>query len=485
MAKTRLTNAPPPDISVLRNDHYPKPDASLPSNNLLCTDYGNAERLVRATQGKIRYCPGVGRWLVWKEFRWEWDEDGAIERFAKQTARSILDEAARESDDVRRSELRKWSRESESVQHIHAMIKLAMTEMGIPVLASQLDANPMLMGVTNGVVDLRDGQLRPAKLENYLTKRGLVEYDVNAKCPRWLKFVDEIFAGDADMIAYVQRMVGYFLTGRTDEQCMFVLHGHGANGKTVFTETIKQLLGDYSLTIPPETLMVRKHDGGATPDLARLRGARLALAAESEEGNVLSASFIKSATGDETISCRELYGKPFEYRPSFKLVLTTNHKPIIKDDGHGMWRRMQLIPFTVKFDDEKRNPNLKNELLMELPGILNWAIEGCLEWQGKRLDAPIAVTTATSEYRSDMDLIGGWIGDCCKIDSQSSETVADLYNSYVDWNYDNGGYKLSKAAFGRKLEEHGYPGIREGGTGERRRGGLRLIAPGAAFGGMV
>lgn len=452
--------------------HSVPPDDKLP-----CTDIGNAQRLVKAASGRVRHCVELKRWLWWSGTRWDWDTDGEIERLAKRTATSILMEAAFEKDKSRLNELWRWAKESQSVHRVRAMIELAKTERGIPVHAKELDADPMLLGTLNGVIDLRTGQLRTANPEDYVTKFANVIFDSEATCPKWVRFISEVFGADQSLIDYLQRVVGYTLTGLTSEQCMFVLHGHGANGKTVFTETLRHLIGDYARTIAAQVLMARKQDnGGATPDLVRLRGARLVLAAESEEGSVLAAGLIKSATGEETISARELYGNPMEFRPSFKLVLATNHKPIIKDDGHGMWRRMQLVPFAVTFPKERQNPTLKSELIEELPGILNWAIAGCLAWQSQGLNPPKVVKAATEGYRSEMDLVEGWLADCCVQEANASTPFSQLYDSYEAWHHENGGFKLSRKMLASKLDERGFQVARDG-RGQRCRRGLRLERP--------
>jgi putative DNA primase/helicase len=451
---------------------------SVPTDDKLpCTDIGNAQRLVKAASGRLRHCVELKRWLWWSGKRWNWDTDGEIERLAKRTATSILVEAAFEKDKSRLNELWRWAKESQSVHRVRAMIELAKTERGIPVHAKELDADAMVLGTLNGVIDLRTGQLRAANPEDYVTKFANVIFNSDAKCPKWVRFINEVFGADQSLIEYVQRVVGYMLTGLTREQCMFVLHGHGANGKTVFTETLKHLLGDYAKMIPAQVLMARKQDnGGATPELVRLRGARLVLASESEEGSLLAAALVKSATGEETISARELYGNPMEFMPSFKLVLATNHKPIIKDDGYGMWRRLQLVPFAVTFPKERQNPTLRLELIEELPGILNWAIAGCLTWQSERLNPPTAVKAATEGYRSEMDLVEGWLADCCVQESNASTPFSQLYDSYEAWHHENGGFKLSRKMLASKLDERGFQAARDG-KGQKCRRGLRLERP--------
>ena len=243
---------------------------------------------------------------------------------------------------------------------------------------------------------------------------------------------------------------------------MFILYGKGANGKSVFLRTIGALLGDYCMTTPPETLMTRRNSGGPSPDLARLPGARLVIATEPNEGCSLDETTVKLITGQDKIICRHLYGNLFEYIPQFKVMLATNHKPIIRGDDHAIWRRIHLIPFDVSFSGSQRNPHLLEQLLSELPGIFCWAVEGALEYQRIGLAPPKRLVDVTAEYRSDMDMFGDWIEERCIEDSSATTSVGDLYESYKEWSKLSGYQTLGKIRFSNRLADRGYGRNRSG-----------------------
>lgn len=253
------------------------------------------------------------------------------------------------------------------------------------------------MGLKNGVFDLQAGKFRDARRDDLITKQAGCELDENAKCHEWEKFISEISRGDIELAAYLRRMFGYCLTGGTAEQCFFVLHGSGANGKSVFLNTLEALLGDYAKRTPPETLLSQRATGGARPDLARLAGVRAALAAESGATALLDEPVVKQLTGQDTVTARYLYSDLFEFKPQFKLILATNYVPEIRGTDQGIWRRIHLVPFNAYFTTEKQNLNLERELKAELPGILNWALKGLRDYRDQ-IDA--ARCAERAHYRS-------------------------------------------------------------------------------------
>ena len=425
------------------------------------TDLGNARRLVGLFGADIRYCPEFNQWFVWDGLRWVRDEDGKISRYSKQVIK-VMYALASEEQTVHSPELGSWASKTESAYRIKTMIELAKTENNIPVRASQLDVDPMLLGVKNGVIDLRTGQLLAPRREDYITKQARVHVDPSAECPRWNGFTWRIFDGDKELIAYHQRLAGYCLTGLAHEHYLFIPFGHGANGKTVYWETLGTLMGDYAATTPPETLMKRKNTGGASPDLARLPGVRLALASEPDEVSVLAEALVKRMTGQDTISCRDLYGKYFEFKPQFKVVLRTNDKPIIRSDSYATWRRIQLIPYSVTIPESEWNKELIEQLQNELPGILNWALEGLRAYLRDGLEPPKCIQDAVSEYRSEMDIIGDWIDECCVEDPHAKVSAKDLYASYRNWSQASGQHPFGKKRFSQKLEGKGFEKDRTG-----------------------
>jgi putative DNA primase/helicase len=249
----------------------------------------------------------------------------------------------------------------------------------------------------------------------------------------------------------------------------------GANGKSTFQNTLKYVLGDCALQCGADTLMVQKFGSGINNDLARLRGARLVVTSEVEDGKRFAESLVKQLTGGDAIPARFLYSEYFEYSPTFKIWIAANHRPIIRGDDHAIWRRVRLIPFEVIIPPEDRDPTLFKRLCAEGPGILNWFVQGCLEWQRSGLCAPEKVKEATNQYQGDMDLIGQWLFGCCEVDPQGSAPGGQLYQSYKVWMEQNGGSPLSNRNFAQKLTERGYTRTKT------RQGaqwsGVRLLSP--------
>ncbi len=335
------------------------------------------------------------------------------------------------------------------------MVELAKSEPGIPLRSEELDCNEMLLGMLNGTLNLYSGLLREPQRRDYISKSAYVNYDSAATCPIWLEFLDTIMNRDSEMVAFLQRAAGYCLTGNTSEQCLFLLYGTGANGKSTFVNILRDMLGDYGTNTPAETLMVQKNTG-ARNDVARLRGVRLATAIETEDGQRLAESLIKSLTGGDTISARFLYGEFFDFLPQFKIFLAANHKPIIKGDDYAIWRRVRMIPFEVTIPLEDQDKSLAKKLHAELPGIFNWAIEGCIKWQQHGLHPPDKILMATDAYREEMDFLNQFLEECCLLDSSATVGATELYKAYEEWAKRNTGWCFSQTKFGRKLVERGF-----------------------------
>ena len=425
------------------------------------TDAGNAIRLIKLFGSDIRYVYEFKKWMHWDGSRWLFDEDGHMFRLAKETARSISQEAANETDESRRRVLLQHALKSENKQQLDSMIQVAKTEKGITISQSQLDQNKYLLGVTNGVVNLSTGGLIDSSKESMITKRCGTAFNPNTECPQWLNFVNEITNGNKELADYLKKIVGYSLTGETKEQLFFFLHGHGANGKSVFVNTVQDMLGDYAMQTPVSTIMTRGK-GSINNDIARLRGARFVNTTETDEGSRFNESEIKLITGGDMISARFLHKEYFEYRPQFTLWISGNHKPV-PGDSYSIWRRLILIPFDVRFSENKQDKNLSYKLRAELPGILNWAIEGCLEWRDDGLTTPKVILDATKEYQTEMDRINSWMEDCCSSNASNHNSVksSDLYKSYKSWADDNGEWRMNQRILGTKLAERGFQKRRE------------------------
>lgn len=444
------------DTALLLDQHDTENLPDRPVLRFPFTDVGNAERFVRRHQNAILYCSSVNKWLYWDGTRWLWLSKEEIKKLAMTTARAIPEEAVNVEDSAQHNGILVHALKSESYRALQAMLSLAQAFLHVPI--EKLDSNPSLLGVANGVIDLRSGYFRPAQREDRITKQANVTYDPNAICARWIKFLEEIFAADKQLIAFVQRLVGYCLTGDTREQCMFIFFGSGANGKSVVLRVLHALLGDYAMQSSVSAFMQSKSGNGPSNDIARLRGARLVTAAELDEGCILAEGVIKQLTGQDTIACRFLYQEFFSYEPQFKIILATNHKPGINGDDYAIWRRIRLIPFSARIPPERQDKELADKLITdELPGILNWALAGLREWQEIGLAPPSAVDAATQDYRNEMDIFGDWLNDCCITSPDLGHIpTAKLYESYKRFCADGDLRTISSRAFGRKLAERGF-----------------------------
>ena len=434
------------------------------------TDLGNAERLVKKHGDSIRYSYERNRWLVWDGARWTWDMGAEIMSKAKDIVRDIYAEAAVEPDSDARRKIAGHARTAESEYRLKALAALAESEPGIPITLDALDSDPWLLNVKNGTIDLRSGELRPHDRRDMLTHLCPVAFDPNADCPTWDAFLRKIMAGNDDLIAWLQEAVGYSMTGLTDERVIFVCHGPGFNGKSIFLATLAGLMGDYARRTPTETLLVSKHDNSLRNDIARLSGARFVYAAESEQGRRLAESLVKDITGGEKVSARFLYGELFEFLPTFKLWLGTNHKPQIRGTDPAIWDRIKLIPFNLRIKDSEKIP--RRELLAALekewPGILAWAVRGGRNWAKRRwLPECRDITAAVADYRADMDYLAAFISERCCTGSEFQVSSSNLYDAFTKWVEASGEAeaRMSKRKLGIRLIERGFT---KGRTGQRR-----------------
>jgi len=440
-----------------------------PARGEHCTDLGNARRLVGLHGDDLQYCHPWERWLAWDGTRWALDDTAQVGRWATDVPTALLLEAAGLEGEERKARVA-WAMRSQSVGRLHGMVALAQAEL--PVLPDDLDADPWVLNCQNGTVDLRTGELHPHDREQRITKLAPVDYDLDATAPQWDAFLERILPSQ-DTRDFVQRAVGYSLTGDTSERALFILHGTGANGKTTTLEAIRGVLGDYSLRTPTSTLMARQGDS-VPSDVARLRGARFVSASETEDGRAFSESLLKDLTGKDTVSARFMYSDFFEFRPTCKLWLGTNHKPRVRGTDDAIWDRLKLIPFGVRIPEAEQDKHLSDKLALEAPGILAWAVLGCLAWQTKGLGVPQEVKDATQEYREESDVLGDFIDDVCIEQSGASVTVKALHDVYMSWCERNGEKAMTKVKLGWRLREKGYtPGRTQ--TGARTWEGLGLL----------
>jgi putative DNA primase/helicase len=413
--------------------------------------------------------------LTWDGRRWALDSSAEVVRLAKETVRNIYREAADTEDSEARKATVEWARKSEKNAAIVAMMKLAESEPGVPVQPDALDADPWLLNCQNGTINLRTGELQPHRKGDLLTKLAPVEYGPAAGCPRWKQFLCEVFAPHPDLMDFIQRAVGYSLTGDTREECLFLLHGTGRNGKGTFIRTLCRILGDYAATADFGTF-VSKRDEGPRDDVANMKGRHFIAAQESREGAALAESIVKTLTGGDLVRARRLYENSYEFLPTHKLWLATNHRPAIKGTDPAIWSRIKLVPFEVSFEG-REDRGLKAALEQELPGVLAWAVEGCLRWQEDGLQFPDAVRQATAEYRNENDQLGRFIDDCCVVGDFVRCKATPLYTAYRRWADETGEDPLTLTAFGRRMTERGFRKEKKEsanvyvGIGERTQGG--------------
>jgi putative DNA primase/helicase len=375
------------------------------------TDIANGARLATRHGTNIRFTAAAG-WLVWDSTRWREDPKGVqVQALAKETALAIFDEVKNATD---RKGMFKHARDSQSKRAIEAMLWLARSERGVPAELTDFDADPMLLNVENGTLDLRTGELRPHRREDLLTRITPIAFNPTAECARWDAFLRQVLGKDQDLYLYACRLVGYLLTGKTSEQVLHFLYGLGANGKSVFCEVLEDLLGDYAIVVSPELVMVRRHTG-IPNDVARLRGVRAAFMNETSQGSRFDEAKLKDLTGGDTLTGRFLHKEFFDFPPTHKLIIRGNHKPVINGTDEGIWRRLRLIPFIVTIRPDEQDQALVEKLRQELPGILRWAVQGCLEWQRDGLKPPPVIVDAVRAYREESDTLGRFISEHCEV----------------------------------------------------------------------
>lgn len=434
--------------------------AELPKNHYDMTDTGNAQRLKDKYKGNIKYSYVRKKWYYWTGKIWAVDNTGEIKKLADEIINDIKKEAFMEKDEDKQQELLKWASKTASSKGKEAMVKETQHIEGIPILMEELDCYTDYLNCQNGIVNLRTGELLPHDSNFMMSRISYAEYDASGKEPKmWLSFLDDVTNGDKDLQAYLQKCVGYSLTGSIREQCAFFLYGIGNNGKSTFLDTISDLLGSYASNVQPDTIMMRKNDSGANSDIARLKSTRFVTSEEPTEGVRLNEGLVKQLTGGGKVTCRFLYGDEFEYEPEFKIWIGTNHKPVIRGTDVGIWRRIRLIPFEVNIPKEKVDKNMKYKLRKELPQILKWAVDGCIKWQNEGLTMPSCVEKATAEYKVEMDILANFIDSCLEIDYVSGVSVSaqDLFNLYSAWAKKNNEFEMTSRKFfieiGKKLPE--------------------------------
>jgi putative DNA primase/helicase len=391
--------------------------------------------------------------VTWDGKRWSKDRGGALVLYAVETARAIFRDAERVADEEEQKKISEWAILSQSLERLKAMWTLAKADLAVS--PEELDTDPMLLNVENGTIDLRAGALKRHDRADRITKLAPVRYDPKAKAPRFMRFLKQVLVDD-ELIAFVQRFLGYSLTGSTEERALAVLHGVGKNGKSTLVELFIDLMGDYAAAADAETIMRQKFAGSARQyQLAELKGVRFVALSETRRGAQLEESVVKQITGNDTINARAPYGRPFTYRPQFALWLSTNHKPEIPDGSEAIWDRMKLIPFTQRFDGRKADPKLPEKLREELSGVLTWAVMGAVSWHNDGLGTSAAVEAATAQYREETDVIDRFFNDMCVFGPDKWVSKSDLFEAWEAWAIDEGVTAGAKDRFTTVMKERG------------------------------
>ena len=427
-------------------------------SNYEFTDLGNAAYFVDRVQDRVRFDTGRNRWLVWHQHRWEPDKTLQVEKEAQRIAQERTKEAAAmpRGDDVqidRRERTLRWALISEGLWKIEASLRLAKPQLAVST-ASGWDADPWLLGVPNGVVDLRTGVLRDGHRDDRITKHAGVPFDPFATCPRWERFLEEIL-GDPSVVAFQRKALGYTLTGNVKEDCWFGCHGTGRNGKSTQFKALIAVFGDYGYTAGFSLVERGRGESRRDFDIAYLQNTRFVMASETRDGTTWDEERLKKLTGGDPLHAEIKFGAEFDFLPSHKLWFMFNHQPRARDHSIGFWRRVRLIPFARQFSDADGtvDKHLESKLQAEYMGILAWLVRGCLEWQREGLTVPQVILDATAQYERDEDPLNGFTQKYIAPAKGERFSLKDAFALYQQWCRDEHiTSQLGRTRFGTLLD---------------------------------
>jgi putative DNA primase/helicase len=444
----------------------PQADAILQQLDLKyeCSEAGNMERFVDQHQNSVRYVPEKRSWAVWDDTRYKLRSESSVFEMALDTSKGIFDEARDCATEEGRKKLSQWAVSSRSEQRLRRMLSMASKHSAIVANLSDFDTETAKLNCQNGLVNLETGELEGRSSSNQCLRLVPMDYKRHERCPTFNQFLHEIFNDDKELISWMQRAIGYTLTGLTTEQVFFIAYGTGANGKSTLFETLLDVLGDYGRASEFDTFLVSDQTNTrALEGVAKLQGSRFALASETAKSRRLSEALIKKLTGGDTVTGTFLYGSSFEFRPEFKLWLLANHLPQSQDSSHGFWRRVRVVPFARKFHPDEMDQTLRTKLWQEREGILAWCVRGAMNWFKMQrethgatgLGSCAAVDDASKLYRDDNDGFGQFVDEFLIATRGSEVSAATLYTRYEFWCRSNNEQPVSQTNFGCKLNDHG------------------------------
>ena len=421
-------------------------------------DMGMAQRFLDQLPHSFLYSMTDKMWYAYNGSYWEQDNQGLIEKAADEVINNLKNEPLVIQDDADKDKVQNaWQKfikgersRSSKVNMINEIKHL------VPVLHSQWDKEKMMLNTPSGYIDLTNGTLHDHDYKKMFTQETGVDYTEKVDCPLWIEFLNQTFQNDQELIHFIQKIVGYSLTGSNAEQVMFILFGNGRNGKSVLLNIIKYISGSYAKTMNATTIMQKHNNSGQGPtsDIARLEGARLVVSSEANEGDRIDESLIKQMTGGDTLVARYSYGRDFEFDPVFKLWMATNHMPKIYGTDEGIWRRLIIIPFTHTVKKENIDKNLEDKLKAESMGILKWAIDGAMMWQREGLNPPEVIKQASQDYREEMDVIEAFISECCVIGNDYKIKASELFDAYKKWADETNNWEgMSNTKFGMEISK--------------------------------
>jgi putative DNA primase/helicase len=428
------------------------------------TDVSNGLRLALKFGADFRWVDPWEKFIVWDQRRWEVDKTLSVDTFARNVYQDLWTEFGQVADKLDAAQTRQviaFIKATGSSRGIRSMVERSRSEDGIPIWPDVLDQHPNLLNLESGTVDLVTLEERPHDREDWITQLCNIRRDVTATCPVWLTFLDQVFAGNVELIDYIQRAVGYSLSGEITEHALFFCYGKGSNGKSTFLNLLRELVGDdYGCKASADLLLLSNGQTHPT-GLSDLAGKRLVICIEADDGKRLAESMVKEMTGGDSLRARRMREDFWEFRPSHKIWLAANHKPTIRGLDDGIWRRIKLIPFNVTFNEATKDRSMPDRLRAELPGILNWAIEGYRKWRLSVLRTPDDIDQATQVYRNEMDVLGQFISECCLVSGNVRVRAKALHDAYREWSGE-GAMTLMK--FGLAITDRGFTRERSNGV---------------------